>query len=56
MLHVYRKVPVPVHALQLELSFLYFKMFHFKIKVHKNATLFDKKALGMLLIYQTTLL
>ena len=50
MLH--RKVPV--HTLQLESSFLNFKMFHFKNKVHKKATLFDKKALEMLLIYQTT--
>ena len=39
-------IHVPVHTLQLELSFLNFKMFYFKIKVHKNATSFDKKTLG----------
>ena len=33
MLHVHRKVPV--NTLQLELSFLNFKMFHFKIKSTK---------------------
>ena len=36
--------------------FLKFQNVLFYNKVHKNGTLFDKKALEMLLIYQTTLL
>ena len=41
MLHVHRKVPV--HTLQLGLSFLNFKMFHFKIKSTKMQPCLTKK-------------
>ena len=53
MLHVHRKVPV--HTLQLELSFLNLKILHFKIKSTKMQPCLTKKALEMLLIYKKNL-
>ena len=43
MLHIHMKVHVPVHTLQLELSFLNLKMFYFKIKSTKMQPCLTKK-------------